>query len=212
LVFLGKMADAGLTESVTSTAMTAHGTASYTASAPGPALVLNGANTDFVSFPGLACPAYPYTIGCFFRQKSAVNIGSGLQIMGLNIDSGAKFVSLLLDSSYGINGVVRNYSTTAALANEPNSAFAYDAWQMVALVVTSATSRQVYAQGVGLSAASTTAVDTSGMTATVVFGEHPVDGTLPVAGFEKYGFVITRAVGLTELNAIATSPTTTLVP
>ena len=209
LIALIKLTDSGHVESVQGLTVTVTGTPTYDASAPGPAWQFTGSAGNCIEIDNFPYFEPPITIGTFWRQASANNIGSGVGIVGLNIDSDAKLLQVGCDSNNKITAWTRNVSTsTVDVATSATSGFAYDTWMMVAGVWASSSSRAAFDSGTGiLSAASTATVDVSGTSAKLIVGAYPrSDLPLPIGGYEKYVFVYKRALTQAELVARAANP------
>lgn len=187
--------------------ITSHGTNSYTASSPGPARQFGGADGDYLSVDSFPNTALPLTIGCFWRLSSSLG-GSGVAVLASMLVDSSKYLLLQVNNSGQIQATATNFDTSTSGSATNGGPFSYNTWYMSAAVFTSSTSRAIYQSGAGLSSANTTSVDCSGSAMKLTIAAHPSGGVESVPGFEKYVFVIGRALTQTELDAIAADPTT----
>jgi hypothetical protein len=205
LVFLARMDGSTLVDAKSGLTITSHGATSYDASAPGPAWQFGGSNGDTLTVASFTQNFQPpLTMGVFWRQTTS--LASGVSLGGLMIDS-SKYLILQVDANGNVLATAWGSGGPSSATAANSGIFAYNTWQMCAAVFTSSTSRQAYAAGVGLSAANTTLVDTTGTAAELVMGAFP--NTLmnqPITGFEKVFFVISSALTQAQLDAIAANP------
>ena len=214
-VFLAPLQTSTPTDTISSATMTALGNAAFQSASPGPAWSFGGNSGNALrleSFTGFTGVGGAFTLGVFWRQNSATNIGSGIFLIGLNGDSDNKLLELELDSSYNI----RAYAYDAVHSNLATSYIgdtntAYDNWQLAAIVRDSNSSLKVYVNGLGFSTPDTTTVDLSASAYKIIMASQPNSGLgLSVAGFEKYGFAYPFALTQSQLDSIFASPGTVL--